>query len=323
MPEKKRSDKQIAYDRKVVQPFVDALLSGESTPWINPIASFNGFWPQNAYSKHLFSGGNIFMCLGHMLRHDITCPLYATRKQLKDNGIRFSYENRFKFTILTVPRFGRPIEYEDKVTGEKKTHHPLIGFFYADYFNLAHTEADWECMMPEKKEPPVQDAEHAIQALCSLDNGPKIVWSTAQILASGGGRAAGSYFPFSDQIYMHDRENYKSDGECAGTLAHELTHATGHEKRIGRDLMGSKHNPYDHRYSVEEIVAEASAALLMAEFNINHTVDNSIAYMQHWGQRIKDEPDIIWKAMGDAWAAKNYILSHISVQEESHELQIA
>lgn len=323
MPEKTKSDKKLAFDRKVVAPFVDALLSGKGVPWIHPIASFKGFWPQNGYSKHQFSGGNIFLCLAFMLQHELSCPLFATRKQLKDNDITYPYENKDKYTTLSIPRFGRPKTTVNKTTGEEKTWNPLCGFFYADYLNLQHTHADWEAMLPDKREAPVRDAEHAIQALCSMQDGPHLLWSSTQMMALGHGAAGGCYYPRLDRLHMHDRENYKGDGECASTLAHELAHATGHSKRLDRDMTGNKYDPTNHRYSIEEVVAEATAALLMAEFGITHTVENSVAYMQHWGEQIRHDPDIIWKAMGDAWAAKSYILSHVSLEEVMYESQIA
>jgi antirestriction protein ArdC len=323
MPRKDSSDKP-KINLSIVQPIIDALLNNESVPWVNPVASFSGVWPTNGITKHEFSGGNIFMCLMHMFAHNLRCPFFATYKQLKQEEIWIESEHISKQIILTVPIY-RKKEVVDKETGEKKEVSYLAFFKPVPYYNLQHTRADWEAMLPERDlSQPKGDASSLINDLLSMRDGPKVTFDS-NLSYWRMSMAAGAYAKDHDAIMMRDRADYVSDPECANTLAHEMIHATGHTKRLDRPtLYRNDFDTWKHDQCIEEVVAEAGAAIISVEYGLPPTtVNNSVAYMQHWGNTIKDDPDILWQAMSDAWAARTYILSHISVQEERHELQTA
>src|SRR3546814_12976242 len=71
------------------------------------------------------------------------------------------------------------------------------------------------------------------------------------------------------------------------TLAHELSHWTGHTSRLGRDL---KNRFGTAAYAAEELVAELSSAMLGAELGLPVThLDSHASYIEHWLKLLKDD----------------------------------
>ena len=84
---------------------------------------------------------------------------------------------------------------------------------------------------------------------------------------------------------MPQKERFKSVEEYYSTLFHELTHSTGHAKRLNRK-GGSRFG--SATYSREELVAEIGAAMLCGVAHIdNATLDNSAAYIDSWRRALK------------------------------------
>lgn len=78
--------------------------------------------------------------------------------------------------------------------------------------------------------------------------------------------------PKEDQFINH--EAYIS------TLAHELTHWTGHESRLNR-TYGKKYGDAD--YAFEELVAELGSAFICAKNGINtYERDDHASYINDW-----------------------------------------
>ena len=90
-----------------------------------------------------------------------------------------------------------------------------------------------------------------------------------------GGNVA-SYSPIGDVVRMPDRTAFHSPEAYYSTLFHELTHSTGHQKRLGRFTADQPPAPFGTPdYSREELVAELGAALLCARTGIsNVTIEN-------------------------------------------------
>src|SRR3546814_15270214 len=71
------------------------------------------------------------------------------------------------------------------------------------------------------------------------------------------------------------------------TLAHELSHWTGHTSRLGRDL---KNRFGTAAYAAEELVAELSSAMLGAELGLPVThLDSHASYIEHWLKLLQDD----------------------------------
>jgi antirestriction protein ArdC len=89
------------------------------------------------------------------------------------------------------------------------------------------------------------------------------------------------------------------------TCLHELTHATGHASRLGRDLtnsFGSKD------YAREELIAEMGSAFLCAALGIVPTVRHA-DYLASWLAVLREDNRAIFRAAGAASKAADWILT--------------
>jgi len=70
------------------------------------------------------------------------------------------------------------------------------------------------------------------------------------------------------------------------------------------DFFGS------HQYSQEELVAEMTAAMLVAKAGLDaeKAFTNSVAYVQSWFKALKNDPKLFVTAAGNAEKAAKWIL---------------
>jgi antirestriction protein ArdC len=66
----------------------------------------------------------------------------------------------------------------------------------------------------------------------------------------------------TDSVGMPSRNAFNTAEEYHSTLFHELTHRTGHTKRVGRDGIEKLNTFGSQSYSKEELMAEMGAAML-------------------------------------------------------------
>jgi antirestriction protein ArdC len=98
------------------------------------------------------------------------------------------------------------------------------------------------------------------------------------------------YSPSSDTVTMPYPTAFHSRAEYYSTMFHELTHATGHAKRIAREGFDKPQEFGSESYSREELVAEMSSAMLCGVAGIEQaTLANSAAYLKSWIARLKSD----------------------------------
>ena len=118
------------------------------------------------------------------------------------------------------------------------------------------------------------------------------------------------YSPSGDYVKMPKKEQFDSINDYYRTLFHELTHSTGHDKRLNRgiNLMLEKED-----YAKEELVAEFGAVFLSAWAGIMwYNNKNHAAYLKNWNSAIKEAENdnkFLMKAASLAQAATDYILN--------------
>ena len=115
------------------------------------------------------------------------------------------------------------------------------------------------------------------------------------------------YSPSKDLVNISERSMYKNNDEYYLTLFHEITHSTGHPKRLNRfDVGSSKFG--SEEYSLEELIAEIGANFLSAETGLNPDLINSAAYIKHWIPSLKEHPRWIVSAASKAEKAVAFIM---------------
>ena len=118
------------------------------------------------------------------------------------------------------------------------------------------------------------------------------------------------YNPASDYIKLPKQEQFDTVNDYYRTLFHELTHSTGHNKRLNRGihLMLEKDD-----YAKEELVAEFGAVFLSAWAGIMwYNNKNHAAYLKGWNSAIKsaqNDNKFLMRAASLAQQATDYILA--------------
>jgi antirestriction protein ArdC len=116
------------------------------------------------------------------------------------------------------------------------------------------------------------------------------------------------YRPSNDTVGIPSRNAFNSAQEYYSTLFHELTHSTGHPKRLGREGIEKLNTFGSESYSKEELIAEMGAAMLAGVAGIERrTLSNSAAYLQSWIDVLKGDSRMAVLAASQAQKAADYI----------------
>jgi len=274
-----------AYDR--VTERIITLLEQGTCPWRRPWSQLN-IAPQNYASGHRYQGINLFL-LNAM---SYAVPLFMTYKQVKAKGGNVKKGSK-GFPVVYWGTL--TVEDEHAKRGKDRTKEiPFLKSFTV--FNAAQIEGiDFPQPEPvlQGEFQPILDAE-------AIVNG----WKDGPTIAEDCGKAC--YIPAIDEVQMPSRRSFTSPELFYGTLLHELSHATGHKKRLNRKFgkrFGST------AYSREELIAEMAAAFLCAECGIdNHVIDNQVAYLDGWIKALKGDSKLVVTAASAAQKAANLIL---------------
>jgi len=114
-----------------------------------------------------------------------------------------------------------------------------------------------------------------------------------------------SYNIRDDIIYHPNICNFETEQAYYATLFHELSHSTGHEKRLNRIMKVDKQT---EAYAEEELIAEISACFLCAKAGIeNKTFENSTAYIQSWVSIFKEKKHLLISLASKAQKSFEYI----------------
>ncbi len=133
------------------------------------------------------------------------------------------------------------------------------------------------------------------------------LWSDTEAKIIYGGNEA-YYSPALDKIHLPEREQFIDMPEFYSTALHEVGHSTGHEKRLNRNL-GERGTP---EYAVEELRAEIASMFIEQDLEIavgEKHIQNNSAYIQHWQSQIKEDPNILFKAIADAEKISKFVMS--------------
>lgn len=282
MAKSKTNKRDIAY--KIVTDKIMEALENGTVPWHKPWNAILGA-PKNMVSKRHYRGINVFM----LNAAGFSSPWWGTFKQIGEKGGKIkegekaSYVVYFNFVLI------------EKGTDKERT----IPFLrYSKVFNLEQTEG---IEMPTEEQPQEEifPLAHCEQIVTDMPDAPKIV--------EQGNQAC--YQPKTDKVKMPKMQAFDSAEEYYSTLFHELTHSTGHQKRLNRESITDLCPFGSTNYSKEELIAEMGAAFLCGIAGIeNKTVDNSAAYIKSWLGKLKNDIKFVVSAASAAQKAVDHIL---------------
>jgi antirestriction protein ArdC len=131
----------------------------------------------------------------------------------------------------------------------------------------------------------------------------RFVQNTKAIIQHGG--ASAFFSPSKDLIQMPPYAQFSSREGYYATLVHELTHWSGAESRLNRDMRGRFKTA---AYAAEELIAELGAAFLCADLGITPDIrEDHAAYLQSWLTVLKDDKKAIFTAAAHAQRAADYL----------------
>lgn len=114
------------------------------------------------------------------------------------------------------------------------------------------------------------------------------------------------YSPVLDQVTMPEPGLFRDLDHYRATLAHELSHWTGHESRLARQMSGRFGSD---AYAMEELVAELSSAMLGAELGLPVVhLDHHASYLASWLKVLKADSRAILTVAAKAEEAASLLL---------------
>ena len=197
--------------------------------------------------------------------------------------------------------------FEKEVDGKKEKN------FILRYYNVYHIDDidGLDSKLEVKEHNIIAEAENVINSY--LDK-PEIEFK--------GERAF--YNAKTDEIVIPNLNKFENPELYYSTIFHELTHSTGHEKRLNRKTINECDGFGGKQYSKEELIAEIGAAMLCGAVGIESmTIENQTAYIQNWIRVLQADKRLIIHAAGAAQKAADYILkvSNIIKEEEFEEVE--
>ena len=280
----------------------DMVLSN-SAPWVKPWgANCAKGLPMNALTGRPYRGCNVMF----LLATPFGSRGWLTFKQVSSLGGKVKRGSKatdiFFFTSIEV-------EKEDAKTGEKvKVDVPFLKNFKV--FNLEQIELPEDAPL---KFHPEDSTEAPIDDSGIFDECEKLlnmaVWYEDSTSAY--------YIPSRDEIHLPNRRTFSSLSGFWGTAMHELSHWTGHESRLNRDMC---HSFGSQKYAREELIAEISSWLLAVTLGTPHEPQNSASYLASWVRDFKDKPRELYSAISQAQKVVDYLLETSGIKPQNTEL---
>jgi antirestriction protein ArdC len=269
---------------EMVTDEIISLLDKGVAPWQQTWIGGN---PANLVSGKIYKGINSFLLGGLCVVHGYTSRYWMTFQQIKSKG-----GHVIKGQKSTPVIFWKVVEKKGTNDEEKSTYAMLR---YYRVFNLSQTDGikDPDLENINKTNLPQKKAEEIIS---EMKNKPEIREGMKPC-----------YIPVKDEIQIPKIEKFSGSNEFYSTLFHELTHSTGHSKRLNRDTLTEMAAFGSETYSKEELVAEMGAAFLSNICGVKNTIQNSAAYLQGWKKFINNDPKSLIKAASQAQKAVDYI----------------
>lgn len=272
-----------------------AQLEAGCFPWVQPWDAGKAIspgLPRNAVTQRAYSGVNILILWGAVMEFGWPSQGWLTFRQAREAGgcVR---KGEHGVTVVYADRFTPKGEAERaERDGEEARAVPFLKRF--TLFNIAQCEGlppglgDDPVPLPEREVVPVAEA---------------VIAASGVAFRIGGDKAF--YAPGADFVQVPPQPAFFEQINYYRTCLHELTHATGHAKRLGRDLtnaFGSKD------YAREELIAEMGSAFLCAALGIVPTVRHA-DYLAAWLAVLREDNRAIFRAASAASRAAEWLLA--------------
>jgi antirestriction protein ArdC len=239
-------------------------LEAGTRPWVQPWTGASVSRPLRACGTP-YQGINVLWLWMAAEAAGHTSPFWMTYRQAHVLGAQVRKGERG--TVAIFYRKYRPREVGENDQGGDRSRRVLKSF---SVFNACQIQGLPNRFFPEPRPlPPTTERDHILDAFFAA--------VPARIRHFG---AEAFYSPASDQVTMPEPGLFRDLDHYRATLAHELSHWTGHESRLARQMGGRFGSD---AYAMEELVAELSSAMLAAELGlpVEH-LDHHASYLASW-----------------------------------------
>ncbi|MFW2828973.1 zincin-like metallopeptidase domain-containing protein [Porphyrobacter sp. YT40] len=276
---------------RITQEIIARLEAG-TKPWIKPWRGVPVSRPLRACGVP-YRGMNVFWLWMVADMCGYGSPFWMTYNQAKELGAQVRKGEKSTIAIF-YKSYTKEVEAPD--TGERADEHRRVLKAYP-VFNADQVDGLPERFHPaatlEVVEPEGRQAE--------LDT---FFASIPAVLRHQGDEAY--YEPVADRVTMPPAHLFSGFDHYYATLAHELSHWTGHASRLDRDL---KNRFGSAAYAAEELVAELSSAMIGAELGLPVAhLDSHASYIEHWLTLLKQDDRAILTAAAKAEEASSLLL---------------
>ena len=274
------------------------LLEEGVVPWRRPWISTG--LPRNLVSKKPYRGVNVFL----LSASKYVSPFWLTMRQANELGGQIRKGEESTIVVFWKVDATKRSPEDDAGDQEPKSRRRFLLRYYR-VFNLE------QCELPQAvldKLPKIETHEHgpidaAERIIAGMPNPPEIQYAGSKAFYSSA----------TDRITLPPRELFISAEEQMATTYHEVSHATGHPKRLNRKSITEAAPFGSPTYSFEEMIAEMSAAYLCAEAEISPAVlENQAAYIAGWLKKLRDDRKLLVHAAAQAQRAADYVLGKVA-----------
>jgi antirestriction protein ArdC len=266
-------------------------LEAGTSPWVQPWTGASVSRPLRACGTP-YQGINVVWLWMAAEAAGHASPFWITYRQSQLLGAQVRKGERGTLAIFYRAYKAEQPERGNEEAGDR-TRRVLKSF---TVFNACQVDGLPERFFPQPRPAPLATERHAaVEAFFAA--------IPAKVRQVG---AEAFYSPVLDQVTMPELTLFNDLDHYHATLAHELSHWTGHESRLARALGGRFGSD---AYAMEELVAELSAAILGAELGLPVAhLDHHASYLASWLKVLKGDSRAILTVAGKAEEAASLLL---------------
>lgn len=281
------------YERVTAQ--IVASLEQGVKPWLKPWSAAtpgNAVRPLRANGQP-YRGINVLMLWGAAADRGYACPVWMTFKQALELGgcVRKGEHGSLVVYASTFTRTGT----DDKTGEESERDIPFLKGYTV--FNVEQIDG-----LPERFLAPAPALPAGLE---QIERAEAFAAATGAVIRHGGNRAF--FSPSADFVQMPPLQAFRDAESYYATLAHELTHWTGHKSRLDR-TFGKRFG--DRAYAFEELVAELGSAFLAADLALTpEPRPDHAGYLANWLDVLKADKRAIFTAASHAQRAADFLIN--------------
>lgn len=278
--------------KKVTDQIIGQLLTVGPHAWECPWHTGASI-PLNAKTSRAYRGINILSLWAAMMQRGYTDHRWATYRQWSHLGAQVRKGERGSLCVFYKTR--APAVRAGSIDEEVAESPSRLILRVSSLFNAQQVDGA-----------PVSERTTAITPIGELPPlFTKFIEATGAKVVNQGNAAC--FIPNVDEIRMPERKLFLSTSGYISTLCHELTHWTGVQNRLNRDLSGRFGCK---SYAAEELVAELGSAFLSASLGLaSEQPLNHAAYIANWLPLIQSDPRALFSAASHATRAVDWLLS--------------